>query len=90
MALSRLLALLPTSDRRPLQIRVRGLPEAFAEWEMIGALAGLARERELDVRVEWVSDDAPGGRGIPRPDRRPVLASACRVVDAAAEDSDAP
>ena len=57
MALSSFLRQRSASTPRPLQIRVRGLPDQFSEWELLGALAGLARERELDVRVEWTRDD---------------------------------
>lgn len=58
MALSPFLRQRSAANPRPLQIRVRGLPDHFSEWELIGALAGLARERELELQVEWMIDDA--------------------------------
>lgn len=67
MALSPFPRQCPAGDQRPLQIRVRGLPDRFAEWELIGALAGLARERDRDVEVEWMLDDASSR--WPRPAR---------------------
>ncbi len=66
MALNPSLRQRSAAPPRPLQIRVRGPSEQFSEWELVGALAGLARERDLDVRVEWLLDDEPrprsGGR----------------------------
>ncbi len=68
MALSRLVSRRSGSATRALQIRVRGLGDQFAEWETLGALAGLARERDLEVQVEWMLDAGPGGE--PAPPRR--------------------
>lgn len=51
----------PRGRSRPLQLRVRGLPDRFAEWEVLGALAGLAREWNLEVEVEWLVDGPTGG-----------------------------
>jgi len=61
MALSRLVPRRSAGAARALQIRVRGFGDQFAEWEMLGALAGLARERDLEVQVEWMLDAGPSG-----------------------------
>jgi hypothetical protein len=68
-----------SSAKRPLKIRARGpTGGSFVEWELIGTLARLARERDLDVEVEWRLDDSTSLDPQPRPRtgrRTPLSAS---------------
>ena len=55
----------PSRERGVLRIQVRVLSGQFGEWETLGSLTSMARERGYEVEVDWVCDDlCEGGPGL--------------------------